>query len=118
MSASGNIPKVSYPAISSKIQTQTIRVLLTTDDYEIDGLVHTRPGSYQSRVSDILNVKEMHFVPLTHVTYRSLRNPNEPPRSVDTMIVRLDTIKMAVPLDREDKAPSEPAKPGGMIFTN
>ncbi|MCL4474584.1 MAG: hypothetical protein M1455_11755 [Actinobacteria bacterium] len=118
MSASGNIPKVSYPAASNKIQTQTIRVLLTTDDYEIDGLMHIRPGSYQSRVSDILNVKEMHFVPLTHVTYRSLRNPGEPARTAETMILRLDTIKMAVPLEHEEKAPAGPVAPGGMTSRN
>ena len=111
MNASGNIRQTGHPAISSQIHTQTIRVLLTTDDYEIDGLMHVRPGSYQSRVSDILNVKELHFVPLTHVTYRSLKNPNEPPRSVDTLIVRLDTIKMAVPQESWNQAPAGVDKP-------
>ena len=112
MNASSNIRQAAYQCVEgSRIHTETIRVLLSTDDYEINGLIHVKPGSYQSRVIDILNLKEQHFVPLTHVTYRSLRHPNEPPRSVDTLIVRLDTIKMAVPLEGRDKEPlEEPAK--------
>jgi len=106
----GADPSAAYNA-NHKLQTEAIRVSMITDDYEIDGFMHIKPGSYQSRVSDVLNIKELHFIPLTNVNYRSLRFPNEPRRTADTMIVRLDTIKMVVPLDSQDKASSSLSKP-------
>ena len=78
-------------------------MLLTTDEYEIEGFLHIKPGGYQSRVSDLLNAKGLQFVPVTHVTYRSLRHPEEPARHGDTLIVRLDSIKMVVPDNGQDR---------------
>jgi hypothetical protein len=81
------------------IQTKPIKVMVTTDDYEIQGYMHIKPGGYQSRISDLLNVKELHYVPITDATFRKLRQPDEPPRKAQTLILKLDTIKMVVPLD-------------------
>lgn len=91
--------KESTTGIGGKIKTQPTKVLITTDDYEIQGLVHIKPGGYQSRVSDLLNARDLHFIPITQATYRSLRHPGEAPRQARTVIVRLDTIKMVVPED-------------------
>jgi len=44
---------------------------------------------------------------LTQVTHHSLRRPDEPPRTSDTLIVRLDTIKMVVPQNSLDKVVEE-----------
>jgi len=41
------------------------------------------------------------------VAYHSLRRPDEPPRTSDTLIVRLDTIKMIVPQNSLDKVVEE-----------
>ncbi len=90
------------PAISTQIKTKLIKVLVTTDDYEIEGFMHIKPGGYQSRVSDLLNAKELHFVPITRAVFRKLRHPDEPCRKAATLILRLDTIKMVVPLDAGD----------------
>lgn len=42
------------------------------------------------------------------VAYHSLRRPDEPPRTSDTLIVRLDTIKMVVPQNSLDKVVEGP----------
>lgn len=87
-----------------RIQTQPIRIMVTTDDHEIEGYMHIKPGGYQSRISDLLNAKELHFVPITEAVYRSLRHPEQPSRQAATLIIRLDTIRMVIPLDAEVKA--------------
>ena len=88
-------------SMQSNIQTQAIRVLITTDDFEIEGFMHTKPGGYQSRISDILNAKDLHYVPITRASCRLLHNSVQEPRPAETIIVRLDTIKMVIPLDGE-----------------
>lgn len=80
-----------------KIQTETVRVIVLTDDHEIHGYMHVKPGGYQARVSDLLNHREIHYLPITEATYRSMHYPDEPPHRADTLIVRIDTIKMVVP---------------------
>jgi hypothetical protein len=96
-------------AASDKIQTQPMKVLVTTDDYEIRGLMHIKPGGYQSRISDLLNVRDLHYIAITQATYRSLKRPDEPTRKAWTLIVRLDSIKMVVPEDGQDNVPPEMA---------
>lgn len=92
----------------TKIQTRPIRVLVTTDDYEIEGYMHIKPGGYQSRISDLLNMRDVHYLPITQVRFRNLHRPDEPLREVETMIVRLDTIKVVVPLDSESAPGAQP----------
>jgi hypothetical protein len=110
MKSSDSSATFSRPHNDCAIQTQTVRVSVTTDDYEIEGFIHVKPGGYQSRVSDLLNVKDLHFIPMTQVTYQSLRHPDEPPRTSDTLIVRLDTIKMVIPQNCLDKVVKEPGE--------
>jgi hypothetical protein len=86
------------PAIQTRIQTDAVRVVVTTDDYEIDGYMHVKPGGYLSRISDLLNSRDLHFVPITQATYRNLHSDDQPCRA-GTLILRLDTIKMVVPQD-------------------
>lgn len=87
----------------SQIQTKPIKVLITTDDYEIEGFMHIKPGGYQSRISDLLNAKDMHYVPITCAVFRKLRHPDEPARQADTLIIKLNTVKMVVPLENNYK---------------
>lgn len=79
------------------IETHPVKVLIMTDDYEISGFVHVKPGGYLGRVSDILNQKEVRYIPITDAVYRSLRNTAEPHRKASTLIIRNDTIKMVAP---------------------
>jgi hypothetical protein len=85
----------------TKIETHPVHVIVTTDDYEIDGYMHVKPGGYQSRISDLLNMREIHYIPITDASLRSVGLPEQPPRQAGTVIVRLDTIKMVVPLADE-----------------
>ena len=86
--------------MGTHIQTKPIKVLITTEDYEIEGFLHIKPGGYQSRISDLLNAKELHYVPVTEAVFRKLRQPDEAPRHADTVILKLDTVKMVVPLGK------------------
>lgn len=77
--------------------------MVTTDDYEIDGYMHIKPGGYQARLSDLLNIRELQYVPITDATFRSIKHPEEPPRTAQTLIIRVDTIKMVVPLNSDGR---------------
>lgn len=91
--------------VGGHIQTKPIKVLITTDDYEIEGCMHIKPGGYQSRLSDLLNAKDLNYIPVTDAVFRKIRHPDEPPRRAETVILKLDTVKMVVPLDH--RRPSE-----------
>lgn len=84
-----------------------MKVTLITEDYEIEGFMHVRPGGYQARISDLLNIKELHYVPITDATYRKLSKPDAPVQKAQTLIIRLDTIKMVVPEDAVTPAPAD-----------
>ena len=84
---------------SSKVPTDAMKVTIITEDYEIKGFMHVRAGSYQARVSDLLNIKELHYLPITDASYRKLNQPDAPVQKTQTLIIRLDTIKMVVPED-------------------
>lgn len=96
--------------ISTRIETIPIRVLITTDDYEIDGDIHIKPGSYQSRISDILNGKGLQYLPLTNVRYHNMHKPDDLVRKVDTLIIRMDTIKMVAPQNGAEIIPKTPER--------
>lgn len=80
-----------------RIETEPVHVKVFTDDHEIEGYVHVKPGGYQARVSDLLNHREIRYIPITNATYRSLHDPEDPSHEAETLIVRIDTIKMVVP---------------------
>ena len=88
-------------SMHTKIETRPVHVIVTTDDYEIDGYMHVKPGGYQSRISDLLNMREIHYIPITDASFRNVRFPEQPVRQAGTVIVRLDTIKMVVPIGSE-----------------
>jgi hypothetical protein len=93
--------------ISTHIETIPIRVLITTDDYEIDGYMHIKPGSYQSRISDTLNGKALSYLPLTNVRYQNIHKPDDLTRKVETLIIRMDTIKMVAPQNGAEIIPKK-----------
>ena len=106
MDSKGNVQGINYSGSGARIQTQAIKVMITTDDFEIEGFMHIKPGGYQSRVSDLLNAKGQQYVPLTQVTYRNLHHPGEQPRTAETMILRIDTIKMVIPQSSPESGPA------------
>lgn len=105
-----------FSTINSRIQTEAVRVIITTDDDVIEGFLHIKPGGYQSRVSDLLNAKELHFLPITNATCQSLRLPDTPPRKLPTVIIKVDAIKMVVPLSSEpDQTQGSVDESGGIV---
>lgn len=94
--------------IHSKIETHPIRVIITTDNHEIEGFMHIKPGGYQSRISDLLNMQNLKYIPITHATIQNLAQVHKAPRQVDTLILRLDTIKMVTPLSDDGTQHAEP----------
>lgn len=106
----------AFGNINSKIQTDAIRVIITTDDDIIEGFLHIKPGGYQSRVSDLLNAKELRFVPITNATCQSLVLPDSPPRKLATVIIKVESIKMVVPVSNDDiQTKANPDTPTGVI---
>jgi hypothetical protein len=94
--------------MEARIPTKPVKVMITTDDYEIQGCLHIKVGSYQSRLSDLLNAKDVKFLPITDAVYLGVNNPEGKPSHADIMIVRIDSIKSVVPdTEAEKKATKE-----------
>jgi hypothetical protein len=99
---------------SLKKRTKPVRALITTDDYEIQGCLHIRVGGQHSRISDMLNNRESKFIPITDAIFLGVNNPEGQPRHVETMILRIDSIKAIVPDADEERKATEEARAEGL----
>jgi hypothetical protein len=86
----------------SRIKTNPVRVKVYTNDFVLSGLVHTKPGGYKERVSDILNDVTSRFVVLTDVTFRPAHDETATPKGCRTMILRLEVINLLIPFDEAE----------------
>ncbi len=86
-------------AISAKVKTHPVRAKILTDEYEIEGNVHLKPGHYRGRVSDILNAPEVEFIPVTQATCTSRGSLDSEPVKTDCTIVQVKTIRMVFPFE-------------------
>lgn len=86
-------------AIDARAKTQPVRAKLITDEYEIEGNVHIKPGVYRGRVSDILNAPEVEFIPVTQATCTSRGSTDSKPVETDCTIVQVRTIRMVFPFE-------------------
>lgn len=86
-------------AIDARAKTQPVRAKLITDEYEIEGNVHIKPGVYRGRVSDILNAPEVEFIPVTQATCTSRSSAESKPVETDCTIVQVRTIRMVFPFE-------------------
>lgn len=93
-----------------KVETRPIRVMVTTNQYEIQGDLHIMAGGYQSRISDLLNRRDNKFIPITNALFLSVRDPNAEPRKADTVLVKVDCIEMIVPDTAQEKKIAEEVK--------
>ena len=80
-----------------KTRTHPVRAKILTDEYEIEGNVHLKPGT-GNRVSDILNAPEAEFIPVTQAKCTS-RTADSTPVRTDCTIVQVRTIKMVFPFE-------------------
>ena len=86
-------------AIDARAKTQPVRAKILTDEYEIEGNVHIKPGIYRGRVSDILNAPEVEFIPVTQATCTSRGSVDSKPIETDCTILQVRTIRMVFPFD-------------------
>jgi hypothetical protein len=94
--------------MTDSVPTKPIKVLITTDLEVIQGYLHVKVGGYQSRISDLLNAKDIKFLPITDAVFLNVNNPKKEPDQVETIIVRIDSIRSVVPdSSSEEKAVKE-----------
>ena len=96
--------------MDTKIPTKPVKVMISTDDYEIQGCLHIKVGAYHSRITDLLNSKDVKFIPITDALYLGVNDPEGEPAYADTMIVRIDSIKAVVPDPESEKKSTEEAR--------
>jgi hypothetical protein len=75
------------------IKTERVPISMITSEMFIEGHIHSKPGSYLSRVSDILNSTALHFIPITEARYRFKHQPDETHTS-DCLVVNISEIKV------------------------
>lgn len=75
------------------LRTDRIPISMITADMFIEGNIHSKPGSYLSRVSDILNSTTLTFLPVTEARYRFKHQPDEIHTS-DCLVVSIKEIKV------------------------
>jgi hypothetical protein len=85
--------------VATHVRTIPVRVKLYTDEHVVTGLVHTKPGGYRERVSDIVNDPAMRFLVLTDATFRPVQDESAPAKKCHTLILRLEDIKLLIPFE-------------------
>lgn len=86
---------------ASRVKTVPVRVKLYTEEYVITGLVHTKPGGYKERVSDIVNDASARFLVLTEATFRPAQEPSASAKRCGSLVVRVEDIKLLIPFENE-----------------
>lgn len=77
-----------------RVRTEIVQVRIFTAEFEIEGGAHTKPGGYSSRVSDILNLSRVSFLPITEARYR--QRSEKPGDFVEAgcVIVKIENIEL------------------------
>lgn len=77
-----------------KVTTTPVPVRIFTRDFIIEGNAHTKPDSYHSRISDLLNLGKIDFLPITDAKYRF--RESEVNEYVDSacLVVRIENIEL------------------------
>jgi hypothetical protein len=99
----------------SRIKTNPVQVKIYTDDFVLSGAIHTKPGGYKERVSDIVNDCSGRFLVLTDVTFRSARDESAVPKKCRTLMVRLENINILVPFDETELEGAPAAGPAAPL---
>lgn len=82
------------PEAYLKVKTERVHVIIFTEDFEIEGNAHVKPGGYSGRVIDILNQSHASFIPVTEARFR--RRTGSSPKLVESqcLIVQIEKIEM------------------------
>ena len=93
--------------MNQKVRTIPIKVKVYTSGYTISGCIHTRPGGYKDRVSDILNDPAGSFLSLTQATFQSRQGDGGVAKKAGTIMVRIDDILMLIPFEESESQEGE-----------
>lgn len=77
-----------------RVKTEPIKVRVFTAEFEIEGSAHAKPGGYTGRVTDILNMSKISFLPLTDARYRERKSDGEDMYESECLVVRVDSIEV------------------------
>jgi len=77
-----------------RVKTEPIPVRIFTAGFELEGKAHARPGGYTGRVTDILNMSKISFLPITDVRYRSRAADVDEVYESDCVVVRVENIEV------------------------
>ncbi len=94
------------------VRTHPVRVrVFARNGAVITGLAHIKPGAYQRRVSDVLNMGQVRYVAVTDASYAM---PGKDTTLTDCVLVNVDDIVMVdvAPPQPGDEDASEPLLPG------
>ncbi len=97
------------------VQTHPVRVkVYARNGALIEGLAHIKPGAYQRRISDILNLGQMKFMAVTDARYQT---PGQGVNESDCVLVNVDDIVMVdtAPPRPGDESREEPLLPGASM---
>ncbi len=82
-----------------KLKTESVKVRIETDRHIIVGTVHPPSVSYRSRLSDLLNQKELSFLSVTEADVYTAGQPKAAISSVAFLAVNLRKIEMITPVE-------------------
>ena len=75
-------------------KTNRILVKIYTADFVIQGNVHLKLGGYQERISDLLNLGKMKYLPVTEVKYNFRSKKNGEQVESTCVIINVDSIEV------------------------
>ncbi len=98
--------------VATKAKTVPVRVKVYTEEHVITGLLHTKPGGYRDRVSDMVNDVSTRFLVLTEATFRPVKEASALAKRCNTLVVRLEDVKLLIPFenDVEERSVAEPGE--------
>jgi len=84
---------------AKKVKTDKIRVNIETQNCAIIGTVHPPALAYRSRLSDMLNQKDISFISVTEVSVYRFENLEKPVYTAPYIAVNLASIELVRPLE-------------------
>jgi hypothetical protein len=97
------------------VKTHPVRVrVYARNGATIQGLAHIKPGAYQRRVSDVLNLGQVRYIAVTDVEYHL---PSQEATRTECVLVNVDDIVMVdvSPPRPGDEHRTEPELPGSSM---
>ncbi|MDX1659264.1 MAG: hypothetical protein R3343_10630 [Nitriliruptorales bacterium] len=97
------------------VRTHPVRVrVYARNGAVITGLAHIKPGAYQRRVSDVLNLGQVQYIAITEVSY-GFNETGE--QETECVLVNVDDIVMVdvSPPRPGDEDKREPELPGASL---